>query len=102
MPPGPGKKSKPKETEWPMRRVAFVSFGCPKNLVDIERLLLLSPHDGLAITAHPAQADSIVINTCGFFEASKQESMMEIADAVRLKAEGQCKRVVVAGCLVQL
>src|SRR5687768_10936257 len=85
----------------PIRTVAFVSLGCPKNLVDSERMLGLLAQDGLAITADPARADAIVINTCGFLEASKQESMKEISDAVRLKEEGNCKRVVVAGCLVQ-
>src|SRR5688572_8740982 len=95
MPAGPGKKSKS------IQSVAFVSLGCPKNLVDSERMLGLLAQDGLAITSDPAQADAIVINTCGFLEASKQESMKEISDAVRLKEEGNCKRVVVAGCLVQ-
>src|SRR2546429_3543047 len=84
-----------------IRTVAFVSLGCPKNLVDSERMLGLLAEDGLALTADPAQADAIVINTCGFLEASKTESMKEIRDAVRLKVEGRCKRVVVAGCLVQ-
>jgi ribosomal protein S12 methylthiotransferase len=92
-----GKKTK----ERPIRSVAFVSLGCPKNLVDSERMLGLLAQDGLAITADPAQADAIVINTCGFLEASKQESMKEIADAVKLKEDGRCRRVVVAGCLVQ-
>jgi ribosomal protein S12 methylthiotransferase len=94
-----GRSKKIKET--PIRSVAFVSLGCPKNLVDSERMLGLLAQDGLAITADPAQADAIVINTCGFLEASKQESMKEIADAVRLKEDGRCRRVVVAGCLVQ-
>jgi ribosomal protein S12 methylthiotransferase len=90
-----------KVLESPIRSVAFVSLGCPKNLVDSERMLGLLAQDGLAITADPAEADAIVINTCGFLEASKQESMKEIADAVRMKEQGNCKRVVVAGCLVQ-
>src|SRR5438309_2510353 len=84
-----------------IRTVAFVSLGCPKNLVDSERMLGLLAEDGLAITPDAAAADAIVINTCGFLEASKTESMQEIRDAVRLKAEGRCRRVIVAGCLVQ-
>jgi ribosomal protein S12 methylthiotransferase len=84
-----------------IRTVAFVSLGCPKNLVDSERMLGLLAEDGLAITPDAAQADAIIINTCGFLEASKTESMKEIRDAVKMKEEGQCKRVVVAGCLVQ-
>src|SRR5947207_6173561 len=85
----------------PIRSVAFVSLGCPKNLVDSERMLGLLAEDGLAITPDPTHADAIVINTCGFLEASKTESMKEIREAVRMKKEGRCKRVVVAGCLVQ-
>jgi ribosomal protein S12 methylthiotransferase len=85
----------------PIQSVAFVSLGCPKNLVDSERMLGLLAEDGLAITADASQADAIVINTCGFLEASKTESMKEIRDAIALKKAGKCQRVVVAGCLVQ-
>lgn len=81
--------------------VAFVSLGCPKNLVDSERMLGLLAQDGLAITPHETEADAIVINTCGFLEASKTESMAEIQRAIDLKSQGKCKRVIVAGCLVQ-
>jgi ribosomal protein S12 methylthiotransferase len=84
-----------------IKTVAFVSLGCPKNLVDSERMLGLLAQDGLAITPHHDQADAIIINTCGFLEASKDESLKEIRQAVRLKQDGNCKRVVVAGCLVQ-
>ena len=84
-----------------IQTVAFVSLGCPKNLVDSERMLGLLAEDGLALTPDAFQADAIVINTCGFLEASKTESMKEIRDAVKMKTEGRCKRVVVAGCLVQ-
>lgn len=84
-----------------IKKVAFVSLGCPKNLVDSERMLGLLAEDGLSITADAADADAIVINTCGFLEASKTESMKEIHDAINLKQTGRCKRVVVAGCLVQ-
>src|ERR1700760_3674322 len=85
----------------PIRSVAFVSLGCPKNLVDSERMLGLLAQDGLAITPDASKADAIVINTCGFLEASKTESMKEIHDAVELKKSGKVKRVIVAGCLVQ-
>jgi len=95
-----GPKSAP-PTNQPIRSVAFVSLGCPKNLVDSERMLGLLAEDGLAITADPAIADAIVVNTCGFLEASRTESLEAIRDAVRMKHEGRCKRVVVAGCLVQ-
>src|SRR5881227_1555040 len=85
----------------PIKTVAFVSLGCPKNLVDSERMLGLLAQDGLAITPDAARADAIVINTCGFLEASKEESLKEIRDAVALKKSGACRRVIVAGCLVQ-
>jgi ribosomal protein S12 methylthiotransferase len=84
-----------------IQTVAFVSLGCPKNLVDSERMLGLLAADGLAITGDYQRADVIVINTCGFLEASKEESLKEIREAVKLKAQGSCRRVVVAGCLVQ-
>jgi ribosomal protein S12 methylthiotransferase len=85
----------------PIRTVAFVSLGCPKNLVDSERMLGLLAEDGLAITNDAAAADAIVINTCGFLEASRTESLDAIREAVAMKTAGRCKRVVVAGCLVQ-
>src|SRR5947199_5311481 len=84
-----------------IKTVAFVSLGCPKNLVDSERMLGLLAEDGLAITADHAAADAIVVNTCGFLEASKEESLGEIRRAVEMKEKGKCRRVVVAGCLVQ-
>jgi ribosomal protein S12 methylthiotransferase len=84
-----------------IRTVAFVSLGCPKNLVDSERMLGLLAEDGLAITADASSADAIIINTCGFLEASKTESLKEIREAIEMKTTGSCKRVIVAGCLVQ-
>jgi ribosomal protein S12 methylthiotransferase len=84
-----------------IQTIALVSLGCPKNLVDSERMLGLLAADGLVLTPDAEEADVIVINTCGFLEASKTESMEEIHRAVRLKEDGKCRRVVVAGCLVQ-
>src|SRR3954447_23876776 len=85
----------------PIQSVAFVSLGCPKNLVDSERMLGLLAMDGIAITPDASQADAVVINTCGFLEASRTESLDEIRRAVELKKTGKCQRVIVAGCLVQ-
>ena len=84
-----------------MRTVAFVSLGCPKNLVDSEKMLGLLAEDGLIPVSDEATADAIVINTCGFLEASKIESIDEINRAAQLKKKGNCQRIVVAGCLVQ-
>ena len=86
--------------------VAFVSLGCPKNLVDSEKMLGLLAQDGLTPVAFDAVeqgewVDAVVINTCGFLEASKEESLQVIHDAIRMKNDGQIGRVVVAGCLVQ-
>ncbi|MGA3065219.1 MAG: 30S ribosomal protein S12 methylthiotransferase RimO [Tepidisphaeraceae bacterium] len=95
------KPSSASKKDPPIQTVAFVSLGCPKNLVDSERMLGLLAADGLAVTSDPTQADAIVINTCGFLAASKEESMREIDQAIQLKKTGNCRRVVVAGCLVQ-
>jgi ribosomal protein S12 methylthiotransferase len=89
------------QTLKPIRSVAFVSLGCPKNLVDSERMLGLLAQDGLTITNDASRADAIVVNTCGFLEASKTESLDAIREAVDMKTRGACQRVVVAGCLVQ-
>ncbi len=84
-----------------VRRVAFVSLGCPKNLVDSERMLGLLREDGLELVSDHAAADAIVINTCGFLEASRLESLEVIREALDRKRAGDLRRVVVAGCLVQ-
>src|SRR3954463_13924350 len=84
-----------------IQSVAFVSLGCPKNLVDSERMLGLLAQDGLSITPDASSADAIIINTCGFLEASKDESLKEIREAIELKKKGKVQRVIVAGCLVQ-
>lgn len=84
-----------------VKSVAFVSLGCPKNLVDSEKMLGLLAEDGLTPVPSDAPADAVVINTCGFLEASKEESLGEIRDAIERKKRGDVKRVVVAGCLVQ-
>jgi ribosomal protein S12 methylthiotransferase len=89
--------------------VSLVSLGCPKNLVDSEKMLGLLAESGLApVSYDPSNensafegADAVVINTCGFLEASKDESLQVIKDAIREKEAGHVKRVVVAGCLVQ-
>src|SRR3954453_22708722 len=88
-----------------VQSVAFVSLGCPKNLVDSEKMLGLLAEGGIAITSDQDEADAIVINTCGFLEASKTESLEVIREAIAAKVaankDGRGKRVIVAGCLVQ-
>ena len=75
--------------ESPIQSIAFVSLGCAKNLVDSERMLGLLAEDGLAITPDASEADAIVINTCGFLEASKEESLREIREAIEMKTNRQ-------------
>jgi len=88
-------------TDPQIQTVAFVSLGCPKNLVDSEKMLGTLAEAGLVLIADEDAADAIVINTCGFLEASKDESIGEIERAIERKKAGTCKRVIVAGCLVQ-
>lgn len=94
------KKSGPAASDG-IETVAFVSLGCPKNLVDSEKMLGSLASDGLIPIDDESQADAIVINTCGFLEASKQESLDVISEAAERKKAGKLKRIVVAGCLVQ-
>ena len=81
-------------------RVAFVSLGCAKNLVDSEKMLGQLAEAGCAICGED-DADVIVINTCGFLDASRVEADGVIRDATKRKKRGRVRRVVVAGCLVQ-
>ncbi|HTK37787.1 MAG TPA: 30S ribosomal protein S12 methylthiotransferase RimO [Pyrinomonadaceae bacterium] len=84
-----------------MKKVGFVSLGCPKNLVDSEVMMGQLAEAGYEITNNAAEAETVVVNTCGFIESAKQESIDAILEATRLKGEGKAKRVVVAGCLVE-
>jgi len=80
---------------------ALVSLGCPKNLVDSERMLGLLRDDGWRLVAEPAGADLVVVNTCAFLEASRQESYGVVREMVDLKRRGGTRGVVVAGCLAE-
>ena len=84
-----------------MKKVGFVSLGCPKNLVDSEVMMGTLQQAGYEITNRADDAETVVVNTCGFIETAKQESIDAILDAVRMKDAGVVKRVVVAGCLVE-
>lgn len=81
--------------------VGFVALGCPKNIVDSEKMLAEIVQSGLLITAEPENADVVVINTCGFIEPAKAEALQAICHAVDCKARGTVKKVIVAGCLSQ-
>ncbi|MBL8796708.1 MAG: 30S ribosomal protein S12 methylthiotransferase RimO [Planctomycetia bacterium] len=80
---------------------AFVSLGCPKNLVDSERMLGKLAQDGYALTPDAEGADVVVVNTCGFIEPARQESLGVIREMLQLKKEGKVGAVVVAGCLAE-
>jgi ribosomal protein S12 methylthiotransferase len=82
-------------------KVGFVSLGCPKNLVDSEVMLGTLAGKGYSITAHKEDADVIVVNTCGFIDSAKKESIDTILEMAQLKTEGHCKKLVVAGCLAE-
>ena len=78
-------------------RIGFISLGCPKNLVDSEQMLATLVDAGYELVANHNDADAIIINTCGFLEASKMESIEVINEAVALKETAKVKRVIAAG-----
>ncbi len=83
------------------RRIHFVSLGCPKNRVDTEVMLGIAERNGYRHVADPAEASVIVVNTCGFIDAAKEESIETILELSRHKRDGCCEKLVVAGCLSQ-
>ncbi len=83
------------------KKVHFVSLGCPKNLVDTEIMVGTLVKQGYEVTANENEADTVIVNTCGFIEDSKDESIETILKMSELKKEGQLKKLVVAGCLTQ-
>src|SRR5438270_3778536 len=80
---------------------AFVSLGCPKNLVDTERMLGKLAQDGYTLVPDAEGADVVVVNTCGFIEPARQESLGVIREMLALKDAGRVGAVVVAGCLAE-
>ena len=82
-------------------KVGIVSLGCAKNQVDAEMLLFTLKQRGFIIVNDPADADCVIVNTCGFIESAKQESIDEIIELGKLKQEGTIKAIVVTGCLAQ-
>ncbi|HEX8725849.1 MAG TPA: 30S ribosomal protein S12 methylthiotransferase RimO [Gemmatimonadaceae bacterium] len=82
-------------------KFSFITLGCDKNTVDSERYLAQLADRGAEVADDAAQADVIVINTCGFIDAAKKESIDAIVEAGRLKADGSARAVVAVGCMVQ-
>ncbi|RCS43219.1 30S ribosomal protein S12 methylthiotransferase RimO [Bremerella cremea] len=82
-------------------RYSFISLGCPKNLVDSERMLGLLNKDGYQLTQDTEGSDFVVINTCGFIERARDESFAAINEMLELKRQGKIKGVIVSGCLAE-
>lgn len=83
------------------KKVHFISLGCPKNLVDTEIMLGSLMQEGYSVVEEPDQADTVIVNTCGFIEESKQESIDKVLEMAQLKKKGHLDKLVVAGCLTQ-
>jgi ribosomal protein S12 methylthiotransferase len=81
--------------------VGFISLGCPKNLVDSEVMMGLLDRAGARLTAHPEEAEILIVNTCSFIDTAKQESIDTILEMARHKTTGRAKKLIVAGCLVE-
>ena len=84
-----------------MYKISMVSLGCPKNQVDAEMMLASLKNGGYGIAAEEAEADAIIINTCGFIEDAKKEAIENILEAARYKKTGKCRALIVTGCLAE-
>ncbi|MBO5746482.1 MAG: 30S ribosomal protein S12 methylthiotransferase RimO [Clostridia bacterium] len=84
-----------------MIKVGMVSLGCPKNRVDAEIMLKKLQDAGCEITPEEAEADVIIVNTCGFIEDAKAEAIENILEAANYKKDGKCKALIVTGCLAE-
>src|SRR3982751_4822759 len=82
-------------------KVSVITLGCDKNTVDTERYVAQLADRGAEYTQELAEADVILVNTCGFIDAAKKESIDALLEAGRLKDDGSCKAVVGVGCMVQ-
>lgn len=82
-------------------KIGIVSLGCPKNLVDSETMLGLIHEEKYEITNDPSEAEIIIVNTCGFIESAKEESINTILQIAEYKKSGSCKHIIVTGCLSQ-
>src|SRR5687767_4618126 len=82
-------------------KIGFLSLGCPKNLVDGEVMLGLAREAGHELTSEAASADVLVVNTCAFIDAAKEESIDAILEMAAHKRDGRCSRLIVTGCLAE-
>ena len=81
--------------------ISMVSLGCPKNQVDAEMMLFSLKQAGFEICSEEANADAIIVNTCGFIEEAKAEAIENILEAAKYKQGGNCKALIVTGCLAE-
>lgn len=84
-----------------MYKIGMISLGCPKNQVDAERMLAQLDKNGFEIADCYDGVDAVIINTCGFIDAAKQEAIENILEMAQLKEEGLVKKIIVTGCLAQ-
>ena len=84
-----------------MYKISMVSLGCPKNQVDAEMMLYSLKQAGFEICSEEANADAIIVNTCGFIEEAKAEAIENILEAAKYKQDGNCKALIVTGCLAE-
>ncbi|MEE1244535.1 MAG: 30S ribosomal protein S12 methylthiotransferase RimO [Acutalibacteraceae bacterium] len=84
-----------------MYKISMVSLGCPKNQVDAEMMLYSLKQAGFEICSEEANADAIIVNTCGFIEEAKAEAIENILEAAKYKQGGNCKALIVTGCLAE-
>ena len=82
-------------------KIGVVSLGCVKNRVDTEQMLSLLTQAGHEFTTDPAQAEVLLVNTCGFIDPAKEESIQTILEMAQYKRTGRCKKLIVTGCLAQ-
>lgn len=83
------------------KRIGMVSLGCPKNLVDSEVMMGLLARQGYELVGDPRSADVLIVNTCGFIDSARQESVETILEMAELKKTASLERLIVAGCLVE-
>jgi len=82
-------------------KIAFISLGCAKNLVNSEQMLSLVAKAGHRVVSEPEEADAVVINTCGFIDSAKSEAIENILEMAQLKQAGKLRKIIVTGCLAQ-
>src|SRR6185436_20314373 len=95
------KAVRPVTTKTGKTTLGFVNLGCTKNQVDAEIMLGTLAANGFELSADPNKAEVVIINTCGFIEEAKQESINTIIEHGELKQSGSCRVLIAAGCLAQ-